>query len=283
MRTILPSLAVLLALPLAALTACGDDEAPSVLAPTASGAGAGTAGSSVGGSGAGSGSTFSAGVGAGDSTGSSTGGNQPCMNELTGVVRDFRDSHPDFEATLGTEKGIVEELIGADQKPVYAGGPTDTVESQESFDQWYRDVDGVNTPIPLAIPLSETAPGIYGFDSDAFFPIDDQGFGNEGRPHNYHFTYEIHAEFEYAGGEVFTFRGDDDLFTFINGRLAIDLGGVHGPQEATIDLDASAADLEITVGNVYTLDFFFAERHTTQSNFRIDTTIPCFNEVPIPE
>ena len=63
------------------------------------------------------------------------------------------------------------------------------------------------------------------------------GFGNEDNPHNYHFTFEIHAEFTYEGGEVFTFTGDDDLFTFINDKLAIDLGGVHGPQSDTIDLD----------------------------------------------
>ena len=70
--------------------------------------------------------------------------------------------------------------------------------------------------------------------------------------------------------------GDDDLFTFINGRLAIDLGGVHGPMESEIDLDARAAELGIEVGEVYSLDFFFAERHLTQSNFRIDTTIGDF-------
>ena len=101
--------------------------------------------------------------------------------------------------------------------------------------------------------------------------------------HNYHFTYEIHAEFTYEGGEVFTFTGDDDLFTFINGKLAIDLGGVHGPQTATIDLDQEADNLGIIVGGTYALDFFFAERHTSMSNFRIDTTISCFNEVPIPQ
>jgi hypothetical protein len=40
--------------------------------------------------------------------------------------------------------------------------------------------------------------------------------------------------FPYRGGEYFTFRGDDDLFLFINGHLAIDLGGVH-PQGVGIN------------------------------------------------
>ncbi|MGZ3474929.1 MAG: fibro-slime domain-containing protein, partial [Polyangiales bacterium] len=71
----------------------------------------------------------------------------------------------------------------------------------------------------------------------------------------------------------FEFTGDDDLWVYINRKLAIDLGGVHGAENGKIDLDARAGELGITKGKVYQLDFFFAERHTTESNFRIDTTL----------
>lgn len=49
---------------------------------------------------------------------------------------------------------------------------------------------------------------IFSFSSLDFFPIDDQLFGNEGRDHNYFFTYEVHTyiDITQAGGEVFQFQ-----------------------------------------------------------------------------
>ena len=71
------------------------------------------------------------------------------------------------------------------------------------------------------------------------------------------------------------FRGDDDLWLFINGKLAIDLGGLHQPQQNILSLDARAAELGLVVGGTYAMDIFHAERHSTASNFRIETTIDC--------
>ena len=200
-----------------------------------------------------------------------------CETTLVATVRDFQASHPDFEYIIDVDPGIVQSMLGGDGKPVYAGGTTGTTTGQANFDQWYRDVAGINLSIPIEIPLVDQGNGTYVYDNPAFFPIDGQGFGDEGNAHNYHFTLEMHTQFTYQGGEVFTFRGDDDLFTFINGRLGIDHGGVHGPLEGNIDLDAMAGALGIVPGGTYDLDFFFAERHPSESNFRIETTIGCFH------
>ena len=215
-------------------------------------------------------------LGVADAPPPETGGELECDTVLHGTLRDFKQSHPDFEYTIKVDPGIVAAQLGVDGKPVYAGNPnTPTTHGQAEFDQWYRDVPGVNVAIPIAIPLTLQS-GLFTYDNSAFFPIDGQGFGDEGNSHNYHFTLEIATEFTYQGGEVFSFTGDDDLFTFINGELAIDLGGVHGPLSGSVDLDQQAAALGIVPGGTYSLHFFFAERHTSESNFRIDTTIGCF-------
>ena len=37
--------------------------------------------------------------------------------DLTGTIRDFNDTHPDFESAMGTDRGVVEGILGADGKP----------------------------------------------------------------------------------------------------------------------------------------------------------------------
>ena len=162
--------------------------------------------------------------------------------------------------------------------------PTYEIESANSFNQWYNTVDGVNMEFELELEVVETAPdsGIYVYDSTAFFPIDNMGFGNSpGLAHNFHFTTEVHVLFEYEAGQVFSFRGDDDLWIFVNGKLALDVGGLHEALEGTIDFDAQAAQLGIVPGEYYEMDIFHAERQSDESNFRVETNIRCFTPNPV--
>jgi fibro-slime domain-containing protein len=156
------------------------------------------------------------------------------------------------------------------------------VNSSSTFGQWFRDVPGLNTSQSLEIELVRQPDGLYVFDSDTmepystrggFFPVDGELFGNSGGTpdHNYHFTYEIVADFAYDAdaGQIFTFTGDDDVYVFIDGKLVIDLGGVHAAATQTIPLGR----LGLVDGQSYRMHFFFAERHRVESNFRITTNL----------
>jgi fibro-slime domain-containing protein len=196
------------------------------------------------------------------------------------TVRDFRKTQTDFELPLVgnvDDRGMVESVLGPDQKPVYAGNPTTrtTPTGEAGFDVWYRDTPGVNESLAIDLQLTEArgTPGLYAYDRRPFFPIDNQLYGNEGLAHNYHFTLETHTSFFYRGGETFSFAGDDDVWVFIANQLAIDLGGVHSLESASVRLDVIARPFGLVVGQRYALDLFFAERHTIDSDFTVRTTL----------
>jgi fibro-slime domain-containing protein len=202
---------------------------------------------------------------------------------ISGTLYDFsnKDSrqpqaHPDFNAFLcGVTKGIVEDTLGADKKPVLAN-TQNCVTSAATFAQWFNDVPGVNFVIPYVITAQyDDSSSSYTFTNTQFFPIDNQGYGIDwNKNHNFGFCFEIHTQFTYELGQVFVFTGDDDVWVFINDQLAIDLGGTHVATTETVDLDT----LGLTVGATYDLDGFFCERHVVASDLVFSTSIvlsPC--------
>jgi hypothetical protein len=101
----------------------------------------------------------------------------------------------DFQKFLGDDRGIVEHRLGADGTPVYAGHPTTpTTTGAADFHQWYHDVPGVNEGRDFALPLHGTA-SRFTFNDDTFFPLDGKLPGDQGLPHNYSFTLELHGQF----------------------------------------------------------------------------------------
>lgn len=267
------------------------------------------------------GGSTNGGGGAGNSSGSgdggeiiipsSTGSGMPseCGNILDVTYRDF-GTHPDFEMSFSGDVvrlQLVQDKLASDRTPVFRsniGCPQDganptmcanwtptqpVMQSAETFQQWYHTVDGVNMKFTKQLELTEqpVGSGTFVFDSAAFFPLGPtEGFGitppGNQPMQNFLFTTEIHLNFEYKAGQKFTFRGDDDLWIFVNGTLALDLGSMHSAVQGTIDFDAQAAALSIVPGQSYPMDIFQAERHTTGSNFRFETNISCFVPGPVP-
>jgi len=231
-----------------------------------------------------------------------------CTDKLTLRVRDFSQNHPDFQwsghPNFGLITGVRPGIVAPDlakqadgsYKPVYVAGADVTPNGPTyapftgaaNFDTWYRDTPGTNFAVNVELPLTGDGKTLV-YDSADFHPIDasfgfgDEGFALNGVPNNWHFTTEALVSFKYQGGEVFTFRGDDDIWVFINHKLAIDLGGLHGPEQGSVILDDRAAELGLVAGQAYDLQVFHAERNYSGSNYRFETSDFCLLPVDPPK
>jgi fibro-slime domain-containing protein len=186
---------------------------------------------------------------------------------------------PDFAGTfarnaVGLDPDIVATTLGDDGTPVYAGTPTTrSTHGATDFAAWYHDSPlNLTTSITLPFGPAPNDSTTYASENTAFFPVDNQLFGNEAAgvmtrtaTHNYYFTVAFALQFRYRGGETFRFASDDDSWVFINRRLAVNLGGVHGRLTGSVNLDANSQSLGITVGQAYTLNFFYADRQPVQA------------------
>lgn len=198
--------------------------------------------------------------------------------------------HPDFECYTGTTilPGMVANQLDSEGKPVRV--PNSVTYSDSAFYVWFRSNRDYNRTFATLLPMTYQGNGVYRYQSSAFFPMDGQGFVTEtcaGQPcepvrfgHNFNFTTHIVYWFQYKGTEFLEFTGDDDVWVFINERLAVDVGGVHPVQSGSVDLSvpATAAQLGLTVGGIYRVDVFHAERHTDNSNYML--TLNNFQRAP---
>lgn len=128
--------------------------------------------------------------------------------------------------------------------------------------------------------------GTNGGDESGFYPLEGLGYEQKGLLKNTSFTDSKHrngsftlrgeSQFVYNKDSnlYFTFTGDDDVYMYINGTLALDLGGAHGRNSKTVNLnDLDATKYGLVEGQVATFTFFYMERCSDASTFGIKTNM----------
>lgn len=202
--------------------------------------------------------------------------------------------------------GMVEPILGPNGVPVRAANFPEKCQITEHLDSWFIPQiigqDAAGTPYTNAacrtIELEMTDEGLWLGQKNkrspegGLFLLDDFQYldeaktvlnplydnlsGNDRKKHNFGFTMKVQAEFEYVPGQKFEFLGDDDVWVFINNRLVVDIGGQHAEETGAVDLDTIGQNdpaAKLIEGQTYPFHIFYAERHTTESNFKMLTSI----------
>ena len=202
---------------------------------------------------------------------------------ISAHVRDFKTDGISFFSSVQMNqsivRGIVQSTLGPTGKPVKSNITPPGATGIKTVNNWFTD-NYPDTCIQLKLTKmnngnlvfnSELEGGFYPLDR--FNPYNETFKSSDGKSHNFHFSMDLHAAFIYKKGsrQQFIFRGNDDVWIFINYKLAIDLGNLHwsGSPNATdtINFDDEAQYLGLTDGRVYQIDLFYMSRQPSAPQF----------------
>ena len=162
--------------------------------------------------------------------------------------------------------------------------------------------------------------------TNGFFPFNETVGGTNAAKYNFGFGTKLEIKFRLTedgmvlGNDandvpiIFAFSGDDDVWVFIDGKLALDVGGAHGKVTGTLDFSGKQAEKKATVSSVkasaaggdagkegteeggkkttkfeltgsneaeHTLTMFYMERGMWESNMMIAFNFPNDNEFAV--
>lgn len=150
-------------------------------------------------------------------------------------------------------------------------------------------------------------------EKHGFFPFNETSLPGSANTYNYGFGAKLEFNFRLTkdgtvndkdGKDVpieFNFSGDDDVWVFIDGKLALDVGGAHSPATGKLDfstLTATVSDVKASAGDEtpttvtnftlegdktaeHTLTMFYMERGMWESNMKVTFNFPDENQLQV--
>ncbi|MCL2280345.1 fibro-slime domain-containing protein [Candidatus Saccharibacteria bacterium] len=211
--------------------------------------------------------------------------------------------------TSAATTGLVQNELNADGFPMHtvASGTRCKISSTSNLqDDWYGGgVRSGASYYSYPLTLTRGAGNVYSFDSGAFFPLNGRALGNPIKDqcqsggnyqycngatanytaNNFGFAGRLETQFnldaDRTGNLSFDFTGDDDVWVFIDGKLVLDIGGIHSgvngrfiiDEDGSVFVNGSTTALMTLSDGVHDFSFFITERNPTGSNFRMTTKL----------
>lgn len=171
-----------------------------------------------------------------------------------------------YDRLILTEKDGIYSFDAANEKNNYDTESRSIYEDDTASSLQFYPIDGLGYDAILGDTTDKT---------DSPYQKDENGNLTIVRPEHPNGSYTLRgeAQFVYQDNLYFEFSGDDDVYMYINGVLALDLGGAHGICTKRVNLKDVATKCHLTPGDVATFTFFYMERNSDASNFKIETNM----------
>ena len=172
-----------------------------------------------------------------------------------------------YDRLILTENNGVYSFDAANKKSNYDTESRSIYEDDTASSLQFYPIDGLGYDAILGDTTDKT---------DSPYQKDENGnITATVRPEHPNGSYTLRgeAQFVYQDNLYFEFSGDDDVYMYVNGVLALDLGGAHGICTKRVNLKDVAAKCHLTPGEVATFTFFYMERNSDASNFKIETNM----------
>ena len=152
------------------------------------------------------------------------------------------------DATNANEKGVKYWYFDSDKTTLYLKNDPDNggyfLQKQNALESKSKNLKSDSTPVEVKNEKGET---VYTY---GFFPFNSGASEDKASTYNYGFGAKLQFQFTLTSdGKVkadngnyvpikFFFSGDDDVWVYIDGKLALDVGGDHGKASGLLEFGA---------------------------------------------
>ena len=243
----------------------------------------------------------------------------PASIKLTGIIRDFRPSHPDFDIVppegWGHYMWNIAPELGADNRPIFVGGgskvdtqchdstarpicwtlydpdrgdtpavkgsaDSGSITSAATFNQWFHDIPGVNMSAPLTVIGVKQVDGPYAGLYEISIP---QFFPIDGALFGNDSAHNHYFTFEVVAEFVYDESANYELLFKSDDDVWVFLEDTMiadlGGMKGSPEQWVDLNRIGLVDGQTYRL-YFFKTHRSGQARFHLVTNIP-LNSVPL--